>query len=320
VRQISTTPPALASLMSRIGHRAGVTSKAEGTAVIDPACGTGHLLAAAAQQFTGSGTTLAGCEREPALAALAAARLAFDTENTDTRVELATGDALREDPYADLAADVALCNPPFNERDWGYEELATDTRWTHGLPPRTEPELAWVQHVLAHLRPGGVAVVVLPPAVSARRAGRRIRGSLLRKGILRAVIALPPGCAQPHSVSLHLWVMRAADDDQPRADDLLLVDGTEHVHTVGRDAGAPDWEAVTALVDSALGASEPAEDPPPGAVRVPLLTLLDDEANVTPGRYVTSASALKPIRRWRTGTRSTKRSPLFERWPKSCPR
>ncbi|MFR9756775.1 N-6 DNA methylase [Streptomyces sp. TR06-5] len=288
VRQISTTPPPLASLMTSIARR--LTDSQNGTTVIDPACGTGHLLTAAAEEFGGTGTTLAGCEREPALAALAAARLAFATDNTDTRVELTTGDALREDPYAELVADVALCNPPFNERDWGYEELATDTRWTHGLPPRTEPELAWVQHVLAHVRPGGVAVVVLPPAVSSRRAGRRIRGSLLRKGLLRAVVALPPGCAQPHGVSLHLWIFRGADETRPRADDVLLVDAIDAGRPTSREAGTPDWGAVTCLVESALASYSTTVELPAGAARVPLLTLLDDEVDVTPGRYVTSAA------------------------------
>ncbi|WP_234425443.1 HsdM family class I SAM-dependent methyltransferase [Streptomyces kebangsaanensis] len=122
----------------------------------------------------------------------------FVADDRDIRAEVATADALREDCFAGTPADMALCNPPFNERDWGYEELATDQRWTHGLPPRTEPELAWVQHLLSHLRPGGTAVVVLPPAVASRKAGRRIRGSLLRTGVLRAVVALPPGSAQPH--------------------------------------------------------------------------------------------------------------------------
>nr|BFE79875.1 hypothetical protein GCM10020093_024760 [Planobispora longispora] len=88
-----------------------------------------------------------------------------------------------------------LCSPPFSERGWGYEELASDPRWQYGLPPRGESELAWVQHCLAHARPGGQVVVLMPPAAAGRRSGRRIRSQLIRAGALRAVVALPSGAA-----------------------------------------------------------------------------------------------------------------------------
>lgn len=293
VRQLSTTPSQLASLMTRIALTVRLGRDEGGLTVFDPACGTGHLPAAAAQEYDGSGLVVLGCERDPALAALASARLGFITENGNVRTEIATADALRDDPFAEVRADIALCNPPFNERDWGYEELATDQRWTHGLPPRTEPELAWVQHLLSHLKPGGAAVVVLPPAVASRKAGRRIRGSLLRTGVLRAVVALPPGSAQPHSVSLQLWVLRAAPDSPVPAapgQDALLVDATGFARPGAREPG-PDWDALDAFVLSALEILDhPDAGPPESAVRVPLLDLLDDEVDVTPGRYTASST------------------------------
>ncbi|MFF8841407.1 N-6 DNA methylase [Streptomyces sp. NPDC015127] len=288
VRQLSTTPPSLASLMARIALDARIGDEPDGLTVFDPACGTGHLSAAAAQAHDGTGLALLACEQDAALAALASARLGFATEGRDVRTEIVTADALRDDPYAGLRADIALCNPPFNERDWGYEQLATDQRWTHGLPPRTEPELAWVQHLLAHLRPGGTAVVVLPPAVASRKAGRRIRGSLLRTGVLRAVVALPPGCAQPHSVSLQLWVLRAAGEGvaaAPAGQDALLVDATPFARPGAREPG-PDWDALSSFVLRAVSElDDPDAELPEGAVRVSLLDLLDDEVDVTPGRY-----------------------------------
>ncbi|MFJ7331518.1 N-6 DNA methylase [Streptomyces cyaneofuscatus] len=284
VRQLSTTPPQLASLMARIALDTGGPKVRDGLTVLDPACGTGHLVAAAAQEYDGPGLALLGCERDPALAALAGARLGFTAEERDMRTEVVNGDALRDDPFAGVRADIALCNPPFNERDWGYEELATDQRWAHGLPPRTEPELAWVQHLLAHLEPGGTAVVLLPPAVASRKAGRRIRGSLLRTGTLRAVVALPPGCAQPHSVSLQLWVLQCVGTTAPAGhQDALLVDAT----TLAKPGG-PDWDALTGFVLSSLSQLD-RPDPElrtDRTMRVPLLDLLDDEVDVTPGRYV----------------------------------
>lgn len=141
--------------------------------------------------------------------------------------------------------------------------------------------------------PGGGALE--QRAVASREAGRRIRGSLLRTGALRAVVPLPPGSAQPHSVSLQLWVLRAAPDGRPDAvppgQGVLLVDGTRFARTGARESG-PHGESLQAFVLSALEALDrpDAADPPDGAVRVPLMEPLDDEVDVTPGRC-TSATA-----------------------------
>ncbi|WP_171162550.1 N-6 DNA methylase [Streptomyces sp. I05A-00742] len=313
VRQIATTPEPLAALMADLAL--GAADRAGGTTVMDPACGTGHLLAAAAEAVKESGpgaVTVLGSDRDPVLAALADARLCLaegKREGERTRIDVRAGDSLRDDPFAGTPADIVLCNPPFNERDWGYEELATDARWSHGLPPRTEPELAWVQHCLAQLRPGGAAVLLLPPAVAARKAGRRIRGSLLRTGHLRAVVALPPGCAAPHSVSLHLWVLRTpVPGEEARVGGRLLVaDAASRFPRPSAREWAPDWAAIGTFVREA---AEEADSPQaPAHVRqVPIIDLLDDEVDLTPGRHIVPSpvdAAPRLAESWRTFTELT---------------
>lgn len=184
-RQYTLTPPGLAELMAALVE----TGERPARTVLDPAAGTGALLRA-----VGRPAALYAQENDLDLAALTALRLAL---HTDTGCALAarTGDTLRADAFPQLAADAVLCHPPFNERNWGHDELAYDPRWEYGFPARTESELAWVQHALAHLREGGTAVLLMPPAAASRRSGRRIRADLLRRGALRAVIALPAGAA-----------------------------------------------------------------------------------------------------------------------------
>ncbi|MBB0233006.1 HsdM family class I SAM-dependent methyltransferase, partial [Streptomyces calidiresistens] len=144
------------------------------TRVLDPACGGGGLLEAAARR---GATTLYGQDLLPVQARRAAVALLLAAPGAAVTVR--EGDSLRADAFPDLVAEAVLCVPPYGDRDWGHDELACDPRWAYGLPARAESELAWVQHALARLAPGGRAVLVLPPAVASRPSGRRIRKELL---------------------------------------------------------------------------------------------------------------------------------------------
>ncbi|MEU8082570.1 N-6 DNA methylase [Micromonospora sp. NPDC049101] len=194
------------------------------------------------------------------------------------------GDSLLADATPDLRADVVVANFPFGIHDWGHDRLAYDPRWTYGLPPRTEPELAWIQHALAHLSPSGTAVVLMPPAAALRPAGRRVRAELVRHGALRAVIALPAGLMPPTGIGLHIWVLRLPDLGQPHAGTLLVVDTTT-APTTGAiaDVAGAAWRAYL----SDHYAQEP------GVHRaVPAIEVLDDQVDLTPQRYLPRADEL----------------------------
>jgi hypothetical protein len=321
VRQITVTPVPLARLMALIADKLGGAPERDQCVVLDPACGTGALLSAAAGVMRGEqhdleSIVLAGVDREAEMAALAAARLSFlqsvgeddGAQVSEVVVEVRIGDSLRADPLKDLRADVVLCNPPYSDRDWGYEELATDSRWAFGLPPRTESELAWVQHAVSKLASGGVAVLVLPPAVAARKAGRRIRGELVRTGVLKALVALPAGSAPPYSVPLHLWVLQAGGGENrtqvaPRT--LLLVDAGDFAEPSARtDQGGIDWDSLHNAVFDAMagtGSGDPEASGrgraglPVRSARVPLIDLLDDVVDLTPARHVPADGRLSPV-------------------------
>ncbi|MFF6779197.1 N-6 DNA methylase [Streptomyces sp. NPDC012637] len=291
VRQVATTPPPLADLMAQI---TAALHPGEMRSVLDPACGAGTLLLAAGRQW-GAGQRsfirFLGQDADPALAELTRARLAISgfSEAGLSNVSSVAGDTLRADAHPDVRADAVLCNPPSNERDWGHAELATDPRWLYGQPPRTEPELAWVQHAVAALAPGGVAVLVLPPAVAARRAGRRIRAGLLRAGVLRAVIALPPGAAPPYGVGLHLWVLQAegaTPHSGPGQIELMLVDAAHDTSPTAVERNGIDWPTVTAHVLDVLSGRSTM-----GSVSLPVVDLLDDQVDLTPARHIPRTQA-----------------------------
>ncbi|MBD0693215.1 N-6 DNA methylase, partial [Streptomyces sp. CBMA123] len=295
-RQLSPTPPEAAALLAAVS---GVPAT-----VLDPAVGLGAVLLAHPPT-----TGRYGQDADPVAAALTRLRLALHTpadEPGPLPLDLRTGDALRADGYPGDTFEAVLCQPPYNERDWGHDELQFDTRWPGGLvPPRGESELAWVLHCLAHTRPGGLAALLLPPTVAVRRAGRRIRAELLRTGALRAVIALPAGAAPPYGVPLHLWVLRA-----PRPGDdfrqVLLVDaGAASAGSAGPVAveggrDKVDWPELRRTVldswrgfDLAAREGLPVPADRPGIHRtMAAIDLLDDETDLSPARHVPPAVRL----------------------------
>lgn len=252
-RRLLATPDDVAALMAALAGSAG-------GAVLDPSCGIGTLLLAS------GATTALGQDISASAARLAAIRLLLRGRAAVVRA----GDSLRADAFPGERVDAIVCNPPFNDRGWGYEELANDPRWEYGLPPRGESELAWVQHCLAHLRPGGLAVVMMPGVAASRRTGRRIRGNLLRAGALRAIVTLSVGAAPASSGAPDLWVLRrpAPGDDHPA--DLLMVNAGEDL----------------ALAEAAWRAYRDGGPLPAAARAMRIIDLLDEEVALAPAHRV----------------------------------
>ncbi|MDR8409638.1 N-6 DNA methylase [Nonomuraea sp. 3-1Str] len=214
--------------------------------ILDPACGVGTLLLAP------EAARVLGQDLSDTSARITAARLRL--RGAEARV--VAGDAIRHDAFAGEKADAVLCDPPFNERAWGYEELTGDPRWEYGLPPRGEPELAWVQHCLTHVKPGGLVAILMPPAAASRKAGRRIRANLLRAGALRGVVALPGS---------DLWLLRRPRAGERPPSDVLILDATADLSAV-----EPAWRDYL-------------DDRSDRTVRI--IDLLADEVDMTPARH-----------------------------------
>ena len=259
-----------------------------GAEVFDPACGTGSLLRTASED---GAVGLYGQEVEEAGARLSQTLVGLVPSGAPGRVT--EGDSLTADAFDGCLFDAVLCNPPFNQRDWGADELAYDERWSYGVPPRSESELAWVQHCLAHTRLGGRIVVLMPPAAASRPSGRRIRRELLRRGALAAVIGLPVGAAAPLHVGLHLWVLEQPEPEAVQRQRVLFVD-TESARGEGGERRPAAWEGLRERVVQTWRAflDEPGEplDVPGFGRAVPVIELLDESVDLTPQRHLPAAA------------------------------
>lgn len=280
----STTPPELAEIM------VDLTGPGDG-GVFDPACGAGGVLVAAGARGR---RPVLGQDLDPSLARLAAVRLAV--RGIPSRI--AGGDTFHDPVPLPEAPAVVVCHPPFAERAWGQETLTADDRFTFGLPPKGEPELAWVQVALSAAAPGGTTVVVMPPAAASRPSGRRIRRELVARGALAAVISLPPGLATHYALALQLWVLRRTGEGD--------TDGSGQVVMADVEDAGDGWTSARDLVSDVVsllytqpemaqpeltqpngpGAAPGSEDAP-RIRRVPPLEILDEDVDFTPRRYLT---------------------------------
>lgn len=179
-----------------------------------------------------------------------------------TDVTIRAGDSLRHDAFPDLKADLVVCEPPVEVADWGREDLLLDARWEFGVPSRAESELAWLQHCYAHTAPGGQVVMVMPTSVAYRKAGRRIRAEIVRRGLLTQVVALPSGMAASHSLPVHLWVLRRPSETHQAVASVRMT-----------DLGDLDTDA-------------PFESGSGRTTEVPRIELLDDTVDLTPSTHV----------------------------------
>ncbi|WP_327136606.1 SAM-dependent methyltransferase [Streptomyces sp. NBC_01340] len=254
VRRAGSDQVTSSRVVRAVRHFAGEV--APDATLFDPACGIGSLLLAVGPE---QGPRRCGQESDAHRATFAQLRADLTGR---IGVGIVTGDSLRGDQWTDLKADLVVCDPPVGEPDWGREDLLLDSRWEFGTPSRAEGELAWLQHAYAHTAPGGRVLMVLPASVAYRKAGRRIRAELVRRGVLTQVTALPSGTAASHALPVHLWQLR-----RPRT----LGDAVTSVRMVDLTAGDPD------------GSLEP---DPEQMAEVPLIDLLDDAVDLTPARHV----------------------------------
>jgi type I restriction enzyme M protein len=123
--------------------------------------------------------------------------------------QIAQGDTFHNDRHPDLKADFILANPPFNISDWGGERLQGDRRWLYGAPPAGNANFAWVQHIVHHLAPAGVAGFVLANgSMSSNQSGEgEIRKSLLEADLVDCMVALPGQLFYSTQIPVCLWFL-----------------------------------------------------------------------------------------------------------------
>jgi type I restriction enzyme M protein len=153
--------------------------------------------------------------------------------------QIAQGDTFHNDQFPDLKADFILANPPFNVSEWGGDRLRDDKRWKYGVPPAGNANFAWVQHMVHHLAPHGVAGFVLANgSMSSQQSGEgEIRKNLIEADLVDCMVALPPQLFYATGIPVCLWFLardRSNERFRDRRGEILFIDARKLGRMVDR--------------------------------------------------------------------------------------
>lgn len=226
--------------------------------------------------------------------------------------QIAQGDTFHSDRFPDLKADFILANPPFNISDWGGERLRDDPRWRYGTPPPGNANFGWVQHMVHHLAPAGVAGFVLANgSMSSNQSGEgEIRKALVEADLVDCMIALPGQLFYSTQIPACLWFLRrdktrlggegsAAHSAADRRGQVLFIDARKlgrmadrtHRELTGADiariAGTYHlWRGETNVKPDDVDGRSAYEDIPGYCKSAALEDIRKHGHVLTPGRYV----------------------------------
>ena len=273
--------------------------------VYDPCCGSGGMFVQSIEfierHATGNGNgrrasrnlSIYGQESNHTTWRLAKMNLAI--RGIDGNI--AHGDTFLNDRHPDLRADFILANPPFNVDDWGGDRLTEDARWTFGVPPRRNANFGWIQHIVHHLTPGGVAGFVLANgSMSSTRSNEgEIRQNLIEANLVDCMVALPSQLFYSTQIPACLWFVtrarsgRRKGSGRDRRGEVLFVDARNlgrMVDRTHRELTTADIRRIADTYHAWRGGMADYEEVPGFCRSAPLAEVRTHEHVLTPGRYV----------------------------------
>ena len=206
-------------------------------------------------------------------------------------------DSFHNDVHKDLKADFILANPPFNVSDWGGQRLREDVRWKYGPPPPVgNANYAWVQHIVHHLAPSGVAGFVLANgSMSSNQSGEGdIRRALVEADLVDCMIALPGQLFYTTQIPACLWFLtrnKANGKFRDRRGQTLFIDARRLGHLIDRtrrDLADDETTRIARTYHAWRGDSESGNysDMPGFCKNVTREEIAAHGFVLTPGRYV----------------------------------
>ncbi|MBA3545741.1 MAG: N-6 DNA methylase [Nannocystis sp.] len=286
------TPRAVVRLMVR------VASPQEKMRIYDPCSGSGGMLVLAREYLDEhrrnvKDLALFGQESNGGVWAISRMNMLLHGIAT---ADVRNGDTLAEPLHTEggelMRFDRVLSNPPFSQ-NYSQEHLPHTERFRFGFCPETgkKADLMFVQHMLAVLHPGGMAVTVMPHGVLFRGGKEReIRSGILDADQLEAVIGLGANLFYGTGIPACILVLRAPKSKPPARRGKVLFINADREYTEGRAQNYLYPEHIEKIVNT----WEAFVDVPGFARVVTRAELKDNADNLNIRRYADNAPPPEP--------------------------
>ena len=257
--------------------------------VYDPCCGSGGMFVQAAKFIEAHGgntkaVNVYGQESEPATYRLAKMNLAI------RGISYHLGDravsTFSDDQHKELKFDYIMANPPFNLSNWGAEQLKDDVRWQYGMPPASNANFAWLQHMIYHLAPGGrMGMVLANGSLSSQSGGEGdIRKNIVNADLVDCIIAMPTQLFYTTQIPVSLWFISKR---KKQAGKTLFIDARKMGAMVSRKLRELTDEDIKKISDTYNAYVEGTlEDVKGFCAVVDTEKIAEQDYILTPGRYV----------------------------------
>lgn len=180
--------------------------------VYDPCCGSGGMFVQSekfVKEHGGRIGDIAIYGQESNYTTWRLAKMNLAVRGIDSDIKWNNEGSFHKDELRDLKADYIIANPPFNISDWGGERLRDDVRWKYGVPPVSNANYAWLQHIVHHLAPNGTAGVVLAVgSMASNQSGEgEIRQAMIEGDVVDCMVALPAQLFYSTTIPACLWFL-----------------------------------------------------------------------------------------------------------------
>ncbi len=176
-----------------------ILDPAKDAEICDPAVGSGGMLIEShgyVESKYGSARklTLYGQEKNGTTWGLCKLNMLFH-DIMDSQIE--NGDTIVDPKHTEHGElkhfDIVIANPPFSQ-NYSTENMHFKDRYQFWMPKKGKADFMFVQHMVSSLKANGRMAVIMPHGVLFRSGEeRKMRESMIKKGILEAIIGLPDG-------------------------------------------------------------------------------------------------------------------------------
>ena len=175
--------------------------------VYEPCSGSGGMIVQSEQFMKENNGELSFYGQESNQTTWRLCKMNLAIRGIDADVKWNNEGSFVRDEHRELKADYILANPPFNDGDWSGEQLTEDPRWKYGIPPSSNANFAWMQHIIHHLSSKGIGGCVMSNGAlnSDKNNEDVIRKEITKADLVDCIVLLPSKLFYSVSLSATLW-------------------------------------------------------------------------------------------------------------------